>query len=1000
MLRNQEICNFLNDNLSGEHKFKIFSEIGRSKDDGAIHGVLTRNNPQMTPLSDVIVNDYNFTIELSIPAQLGNKYLESVEKTINDFAKEWNGKEYAFEDGKGTLHFNLTGTGSFNTSSRVGNQVPLVFGLTVVYTEDVVTSLNKHWLLDGVEIPFISEDVMLEKEGITKPIQGKKYKETLLTGQTKFYHFRMYFKEGLATNLHQDILEGDFEKTYKLEYYDGVSFTQENPFETTVSIFRSANANSEKPRASILDIIFSDVEEFKDGTIYEFGLFDDDFDVQSENTRYFNSQEEQRDYYNEKVKNGAEFQRIKTPNLDSIVITNQVYRNINNYDLFNLTNKNKAVIRVGTKTGNDIEYHKYFYYDVLNPVIGAKNQVTYDLKIDSVQTCLFNPDIEFEGSFIEKAHLNRWIDNGDGTISFNGKADSKLFEREEIKEVAKRLVQREKLQYHVQGNYIRQTTKPSYQLVKNDGDEKYYYKENNEYKLAYKLTETEYENVDIYLNKEKGFTYNINQAVAWVYIFIDDGQYNIRSQEGTDVKTTINRANVEITQDVINESMPLPTAILCFPIGYRLPVQNKQGGYFYISIEGWQQFCLKNPLATTSSFMKSIKLSVKPPFELFSISAYDYGFRYDTTFVLNASVNESDVIPLRKDYLNVFQTGLSGDAYGLLNILTDYGSATPFRAKNKLCELTFNKSDIINKEQNILFNPKLNSDDYKDLVLTIAGSQYNMPLNKINKENPEFRYFEALTPDITKGLLRLSTIYDDSVFGGEYGHSFNGFAYSNDFNIAFAQEQYSQYIANNKNAYLSFQNQQKLAMAQFSLRTAQNTLDIATNPLNILNETKEIGFDALNTGLNIAYNQAQFNLSIDNMKSAPDTMQNTNGSAVLSSMIDEFGLYVEIYKGLDHELEIANDIMARDGYIYNQFDNIKIYNKIRKYFNYIKANIGTITGVAISNPIRADIRNRFANGIRFWKPINGEYKVDYSKENYEEWIDTNLTSFEEWLAEQ
>ena len=194
MLRNQEICNFLNDNLSGEHTFKIFSEIGRSKDDGAIHGVLTRNSPQMTPLSDVIVNDYNFTIELSIPAQLGNKYLESVEKTISDFAKEWNGKEYAFEDGKGTLHFNLTSTGNFNTSSRVGNQVPLVFGLTIVYTEDVVTSLNKHWLLDGVEIPFISEDVMLEKEGITKPIQGKQYKETLLTGQTKFYHFRMYFK--------------------------------------------------------------------------------------------------------------------------------------------------------------------------------------------------------------------------------------------------------------------------------------------------------------------------------------------------------------------------------------------------------------------------------------------------------------------------------------------------------------------------------------------------------------------------------------------------------------------------------------------------------------------------------------------------------------------------------------------------------------------------------------------------------------------------------------
>ena len=377
MLENQEICNFLNDNLSGEHTFKIFSEIGRSKDDGAIHGVLTRNSPQMTPLSDVIVNDYSFTIELSIPAQLGNKYLESVEKTINDFAKEWNGKEYAFKDGKGTLHINLTSTGNFNTSSRVGSQVPLVFGLTIVYTEDVVTSLNKHWLLDGVEIPFISEDVMLEKEGITKPIQGKQYKETLLTGQTKFYHFRMYFKEGLATTLHQDILQGDFEKTYKLEYYDGVSFTKENSFKTTVSIFRSANANSEKPRASVLDIIFSDVDDGK-GAIYELALLDTQFDNQSENTMWFESEAQQREYFERKIV--APYEKIKAPNLDSLDITNQVYRNTSNIELFNLTNKNYAIIRV--TSGEDV---KYFYYFVTNALIGANNQVSYDLKLDSIQ---------------------------------------------------------------------------------------------------------------------------------------------------------------------------------------------------------------------------------------------------------------------------------------------------------------------------------------------------------------------------------------------------------------------------------------------------------------------------------------------------------------------------------------------------------------------------------------------------------------------------------------
>ena len=126
--------------------------------------------------------------------------------------------------------------------------------------------------------------------------------------------------------------------------------------------------------------------------------------------------------------------------------------------------------------------------------------------------------------------------------------------------------------------------------------------------------------------------------------------------------------------------------------------------------------------------------------------------------------------------------------------------------------------------------------------------------------------------------------------------------------------------------------------------------------------------------------KTQFDLSLDNMKNAPETMSNANGGVCFTMAVAEFGVYAELYEGLDNELEVANAMMNMNGYTYNQYGNPRDFDSIRRRFNYIKANIGSLDGVPISNLIRADLRQRFANGIRFWREgIN----VDYTKENYE-----------------
>ena len=955
MLRNQEICNFLNDNLSGEHTFKIFSEIGTSNNDGAIQGVLTRNSPQMTPLSDVIVNDYSFTIELSIPAQLGNKYLESVEKTINNFAKEWNGKEYAFESGKGTLHFNLTSTGSFNTSSKVGNQVPLVFGLTVVYTEDVVTSLNKHWLLDGVEIPFISEDVMLEKEGITKSVQGKQYKETLLTGQTKFYHFRMYFKEGLATTLHQDILQGDFEKTYTLEYYDGVSFTKEVPFETTVSIFRSANANSEKPKASILDIVFSDVDDGK-GAVYEFALLDTQFDNQSENTMWFESETKQRDYFERKIV--APYEKIKAPNLDSLDITNQVYRNTSNIELFNLTNKNYAIIRV--TNGNDI---KYFYYFVTNAMIGANNQVSYDLKLDSIQTYYFNENIKFEGSFIQKAHLDRWIDNYDGTIEFDCDANSYLFEREQIQQVAKRLVDRKK-------------------LILDDGGSPFH-------------------------------KWISDKVLCWVYVYCSAGNYNVKTVEGNDKELKFNT----IKHYSKNATQPYEGAytVFCYPV-YKKEfnkivaindISYPESGVateptlgnkkIFIDSEG-----INGLRETNNGFTKvfSIKLSLMSPFDFNNLSALNYYIDDDHLYIKYQNLN---------DYYSIYNTGFvpfknDGIIWGLINVQVDRGFTLTLENDNLILpRIKFDKVEIVGQDgqkvkRNAMFNPKLNSMDYKTLTLSFGGNTFEYDIQKINNERFKVTYNESLSSDATKCLIKYfenskldlelnPQLKDNNIYNSKYEDAMFGLMATNDLSLPIADAKYDQFMANNKNAYVSMANQIDYQSAQYAQRSASNIVDIIKNPLNVFSETQQIANDTVSTALNMQYQMAQFNLSMDNMKSAPDSLRNANGNAIFLGEIAEFGVYAEIYEGLPKELEIANNIMYKEGFTFNQFANVKDYDNIRKYFNYIRATIDGISGVPMSNTARFDIRYRFAGGVRFWNMIDGEFKLNYEDENYEKKLD-------------
>ena len=440
-----------------------------------------------------------------------------------------------------------------------------------------------------------------------------------------------------------------------------------------------------------------------------------------------------------------------------------------------------------------------------------------------------------------------------------------------------------------------------------------------------------------------------------------------------------------------------------------------------------------------SSKTKGIKLSIKPPFDLADLSLYSFNQQKTLDYNNGIYMHQAKLRNMAQQYstspkfidlseyfpgtaLKFLRTNLKRDENqqiierdGLFLLTTEYRSPIPLVMPMDIGDFQFKKQDIIGANKNKKFNPKLNEQDYRSLNLPINGNAYEMPINKINTPRPEFEYYEQLTPEATKGLLRLKNRDDEnSVFNPEYCKSFNGFSYQDDFTIAVAYSAYAEYIANNKNAYAQLNAQLTYNSNQTALTNAYIGANFAYGGLSrfgsfisglasggivgglqdsigtVINEGVSYGRmknqqyeNNDKTQLQNNYEKTKFDFSIDNMKNAPTSVKNINGNAILTNMIAEFGIYAEIFEGLDTELESANDIMFRDGYNLNRFEeagkSVKDYCHTRKYFNYIRATLGNISGVPMSDTMRADLKRRFDNGIRFWH----QDTVDYTKENYE-----------------
>lgn len=1018
MVNTQKIANELNSKLNAiattlnlGHTFKLMAHLGKAKQGNVIEGVLrvVNNNTRSKggTSSGVVNNQVIYVAEFVFPSAMDNYYALKVEEAVNELVAQYHGYSFTIDTYNVIWELSLGTPKDYAVRGGVGSSLACAFTVTVSFSNNGLLNGIKNWTLDGVGIPYENEAVILDKDGVTLSVMEAKTQQTIPTSQRKQYKFTIPYDKNstVCTTLQNDILNGNFRKTYTLAYNDGVV-----TYSAKVTLYKTGDMGTQKTGdATMMSVSFVDAGNYtyKDAAdrnvTYKINLIAFPFGQDSENTLWFNNQGAQQVYMEGRAAANGGYRYMTAPNLGTINLTNVVFDYLNYVDNQPGTfypdpnwyaNLNYAIIKKSTVLSVSETKNEYFYYWVTNCTQGADGILLLDLKLDTIQTYMFHLDFDMTPCLIERAHLNRWINNNNGTVSFDGTPTSKLFAREEIRDVPKRIVSRQELS-----------------LIDNG------------------LNANVPEKVRLFLDR---------YVLGWVYVTF---QHEILDDSDVMFNQIITNYNIKkgFYEKTDDASLLMPYVTFAFPLYKTIIGDSYSEGaietYMRITenntvtnyVGVWDantfiedvvnKFKVVNDNKKFATYSLSIQVRQTPPIN-FSLEGLS-SFSYDLTGLDDNGVGVLRIIDdysISNDVAKMLPTELLGtisDPYfhvGLYVIQHQIGGDVSLNYSKQQVDTgltyTFAKSSIVGANKNYLFNPKLLNTDYTELKLGQGvAAPYSYDAQKLNKQQVTLGWRETIFPGVVRSFLGLyvpstngtpNSVYNEAAFNG-----FVGCTAIQDASIPYNQDQMDMYLQQNKNFYL----QQGVGVAGATVGGA-----LATTGLNALGTSiAASGATAAATGaatgaaagsvapgigtlvgagVGLVAGVIQTALTINNMQNRPDMIKNLDGNPMLQIAINKGKTYLELSQALQSDLEKANNYMFMNGFTYNQIDNPRNYLHTRKYFNYIKAQIDDIQGLPLSNETRADIKQRFANGLRFWNyttfATNG---VQYDFENYELWLD-------------
>lgn len=659
---------------------------------------------------------------------------------------------------------------------------------------------------------------------------------------------------------------------------------------------------------------------------YEIALINVFWEEEDIDTRFFESVGEQTNYF--LMKASGKFSPLSNFPINNNIDTKIVYKDKNGRDIRELVASNYAVVRrYNGETNEVLEYRYYFAFCKQD----SAGQVIVSLSLDDIQTNYFKYKDSINKCEIRRAHLNRFINNGEGKYTFNNLTSSPLYLKEDLGEFPKRLIKRTKINLTPDFGY---------------GESK--------------------------LNKWLN-----DNIMCWNYIFIR-GNRNYKAYKYIYSPEFGGSVSFEETEKLLNtieyETGIIGTgAVICIPIyksSNMIEIKGVLGdNVSLVNDSGLQKF---RELNNDASFYFSNKISLRPPF---LSDVYQEGVDYD---IVNGNLR------LYRDINGTYDTTdklkLKGCEVTYTSITTACISVNKSEGQfqtelfSSSKKIEFNVGEIVGVERDFRLNPKLLSNDYYDLNITNGTAEgFTYDFQKIGVKDMQLFYTETLTPDITKAYTRLNSTTLNTggyVYYGESYKAFIGLLYSNDNSIPYDNDALQAMLANNKNYFIQNTFNRNLEAQKSFVATYGSYSGMLRN--------------AFSSTLNYYQSKRNEDFNIDNMRHAPSEIKNVNGNALFANDVSEIGIYVEEYEALPQSLESANDYMYQFGFKYNRLGNIGDFDNIRYYFNYIEASINVINA-PISIDEKRRLKDRFNKGVRFWNSDT----IQYDMENYERMLINN-----------
>ena len=624
----------------------------------------------------------------------------------------------------------------------------------------------------------------------------------------------------------------------------------------------------------------------------------------------------------------------------------------------------------------DVTNDLYYYYFVVRAEYLAANKYRYHLVCDVIQQTLF--DITFGDCMIRRAHLNRWEEFAPNQGYIYHFAHSSPFLDDDFPDY---------------GTYVFTTEKLGFAFDPYDTDLNWWIRDN---------------------------------IAAWKYYFFPKTAFNAFDVTGLQT-TTINIDNLRYVID--ETAVEAEWVVFCAPI-----YKSTNRIYFRNSNSVWDSLVYDNYFKKINdgidSKLYAVKISIIPPFS----TLYQYSItktNNNITFIGEWNVyNEiSGTSPVFIPYINSvenpdyntfrnyeFSAAIVGETpvteneetvlypvpfvFVMNQTLIRNGVPALFTEILPLSTFGISKffSDRIKTESNKLSPILFGSKYFSVAVNTGTEKKYNFDVRFVIEKSTDtgFYFLSILAPYITTEYISIIPQEGSVLFPavGELYKTFYGYLNQNDDIIALSVSQYEQFIANQKNFFKAF----KAQMISQGVRAVTDSViggitgaaqalkgDFSSGVSNAIGGVGSL----INSANSMITDVATTRYKIDNLKAAPETLQNAGGDELTNIAIVDRGINCEINMALPYDEAKVLNCIKKYGYPVNVLGNVSDYIGIRKLWNFIQADVETVNSTNDDNPIGVEMHDQiktiFARGITFW--TNPAGISDYSGQNYEVFLD-------------